>query len=85
MKILLTDEERKEFVRELTGVGLSGITYETEYDVDGLLKAQLKKVVEWSQGKCIYHYWNAHTPYKHLLRRRCPECMQALLKEVNDK
>ena len=45
--ILLSPEKRNEFIRELTGVGLYAITTETEYDIDGLLKAQLKSMVEW--------------------------------------
>ncbi|KKK72896.1 hypothetical protein LCGC14_2899320 [marine sediment metagenome] len=44
---LLNDEEIEPFINELTGVGLSGIEYRTEYDVDGLLKAQRQFDLKW--------------------------------------
>lgn len=45
--ILLNEGEQAGFIKELTGVGLDNITYHTEYDVGGLLKAQLKKLMEY--------------------------------------
>lgn len=43
-------------------------------------EVQLKKVVEWGSGICLEHH--SATKIPPVERRRCLDCWQALLKEV---
>ena len=67
--MLLTDEENPYIDKPETG------SFERQVFFRGG-QAQLKKVVEWINEPC-----NEHT--KNLIpRRRCGDCMEALLKEI---
>ena len=47
---------------------------------DRVVKAQLKKVVEWGNEECREHKYYPQPPYWP--RRRCNECWESLLKET---
>ena len=75
--IRLTDKEISPFVEVMQE--------EAKVDIDGLLKAQLKKVVEWGDEDCFDHNGARRREQGwHIKRRVCPECWQTLLEEVKE-
>ena len=66
--MLLTDGE----------INLCGIKHVlTKEDAQFIVKAQLKKFMEWGNGPC------PHLPGPYSMRKRaCDKCWQALLEEV---
>jgi len=74
--MLLTDEEKS--IYELYGTeGLAG------YNMDGLLKAQLRKVYEWGNEECPHKWEDFYSGEKRpRSTRQCPKCWQAILEEI---
>lgn len=80
--ILLTDEEKDKIVDAMPEKGEE----KTMAIENTLLKAQLKKYVEWSEERCTEHPNFVEVPgetyyFKH---PDCWQCWQALLKELGD-
>lgn len=68
---LLTEEERKPFHHQIIDKFRS--YGRTQWDIDGLLKAQLLKVVKWGDEVCMEHGMRK--------RRRCDKCWQSFLQK----
>jgi len=74
--ILLTDEEIHSAGRVNTEFKdtSNGVVCEESYDLNKILKAQLKKIYDWGNEPCPH--WVGD------LKRECPDCWQTLLEEI---
>ena len=81
-QVLLNDEE----IQQEIGGSLE-VFMGIEHNLPKILKAQLKKVVEWGDEECFKHPFTSDLKEEEYNRKRhrCPECWQSLLKELEDK
>jgi hypothetical protein len=60
-----------------------GVVCNEIYNLRKILKAQLKKVVEWGNGGCYDHKENkTHEKFGRVRRRNCDKCWQELERMV---
>lgn len=85
MTILLTDEEIRVEIAKLPPTDLYTPSAYKESSIawnEFIVKAQLKKVVEWGNGDCDCGLERNFDIKRSVHRHLCPKCWQALLKEA---